>query len=272
MSRSVSAILTSAVLLSQPAVASAATPLEPTGTWSVNNGETLCIASRSYGSSADPLSLSIVPSANGQSYEILVGSKYKASEPATEEQGAVDFGSGPIAAWALFYQTANRTSDVHDFRVSAAEMDRAKTASAMTLHIQSSSDFTFELDSMPEVLGELKSCTANLERHWNIGGEMIGLFSRPPRADLRDAFSPEDYPFDALRRGQTGKGQYLLLVDEDGKVAGCQVLLATGVPVLDVMACLVIQSKARFTPALDRTGKPVRSTYVTPPISWQLGG
>ena len=44
-----------------------------------------------------------------------------------------------------------------------------------------------------------------------------------------------------------------------------------GLPVLDAMGCQVIRERAKFTPALDRGGKPIRSTYVTPPIRWRMG-
>jgi len=54
-------------------------------------------------------------------------------------------------------------------------------------------------------------------------------------------------------------------------VAGCHLLLASGVPVLDAMGCVVIQERARFQPALDSSGKPVRSTFITPKIRWRIG-
>ena len=265
----VSVALTSALLLLQPAIASAAAPLQPISKWNISEGDTLCIASRSYGSPAGPVSLSIVPSPNGQSYELLVGSKYTSGERATEEEGSVDFGSGPIKAWALFYQTVNRTSDVHDFRIPAPEMNQATSAPSMSLHIAGSSDFTFALDSMTDVLDHLLACRAELNRRWNIDGKNAEI-STPARGDLRSVFSAEDYPLQALEGGLEGKGQYLLLIDQRGKVAGCDVLQPTGVPVLDVTACAVIENKAKFTPALDGSGKPVRDTIVTPPINWSI--
>lgn len=271
MFRSVSVILTSALVLSQPAPAfAAAAPLQPVSKWNVSNGDTLCIASRGYGSPAGPVSLSIVPSPNGQTYELLVGSKYTARGRAIEEQGSVNFGKGPIDAWALFYQTANRGSDVHDFRIPAAEMTQAASAPTMSLHISGSSDFTFALDSMTQVLDGLKKCSVDLERNWNMDRQQWSKFSSRAHADFKNLFNPEDYPLQAIWKEQGGTGQYLLLVDEHGKVDGCQVLQPTGVPVLDVTVCAVIQNKAKFTPALDENGKPVRSVVVTPTINWRI--
>jgi periplasmic protein TonB len=60
----------------------------------------------------------------------------------------------------------------------------------------------------------------------------------------------------------------ILLINEAGKVAGCDVLTPSGIPALDIMGCQVIRSRAKFTPAVDANGKPVRSTVVTPPIVW----
>jgi len=267
--RTLCVILTSASLLQLPGPASAG-PLKPVSSWDLDYGETQCLASRKYGSADDPVTLGFRQSPNGNSYEIFVARRYRVSEPATEEQGTVDFGNGPINAWVLFYQTSNKQFDVHQFRISAADMARARSATDIALHVSGSSDLAFELASMPQLLDGLQACTTDLERYWNMDGKKGREFSRLSRGDVRSVFSADDYPSEAISRGQEGKGQYLLLVDQKGKVAGCQVLTATGVPILDAMACAVIQTRARFTPALDMSGKPVRSAVVTPPINWQL--
>jgi TonB family protein len=241
-------------------------------TWDLDYGKTQCIASRKYGNAADPVTLAIRPSPNGDTYEILIGQKYRASEPITEEDATVDFGNGAIKALALFYQTPGKVFDVHQFRISAADMAQARSAKGVTLHIAGSADFAFELALMPQLLDGLQACTADLQRYWNADGDKNGSIAKPARGDVRSIFSSDDYPGLALSRGQEGAGQYMLLIDETGKVAGCQVLLATGVPVLDVMACNVIQKRAKFTPARDSKGEPVRDTVVTPKIVWQLGG
>ncbi len=71
---------------------------------------------------------------------------------------------------------------------------------------------------------------------------------------------------------QEGSAQFLLLINEKGSVAGCQVLKPSGVPVFDALGCQVITKRAKFTPALDAAGKPMRSSVTTPEIVWRLGG
>jgi TonB family protein len=271
MFRRVSVALLSIILCATTGAAETK-PLQSAGAWKIDYGTTQCVASRQYGTSGDPLTLAIRESPNGETYEILLGWKYRVGEPLTEENSTVDFGKGPISALALFYQVAGKTLDVHSFRISAADMAQARSASTVTLHITGSADLTFALASMPQLLDGLQACTASLKRYWNMDGEKDGRISQAARGDLRTIFNPEDYPRLALRRGQQGAGQYLLLIDQSGKVAGCQVLLATGAPVLDTMACTIIEKRAKFTAARDQSGKPVRSTVVTPKIVWSLAG
>jgi len=270
MSRFLCVALTAAAIFLSgvPAIAE---PLQPiTSKWNYNFGTTQCIASRTYGNPANPVTLLIVPSLNGQTYQLLVARKFGVSELATEEDGTIDFGDGPIKAWVLFYQTSDRSADVHQFRIAAAEMARARSATRVALRIGGSSDFTFELAEMPQVVDGLRACTADLQHYWNMSAEVNRTFSKPPHGDLRSVFADVNYPPVAYRRWEQGKGDYLLLIDETGKVAGCDVLTPTGVPILDAAACAIIQEKAKFAPALDKSGKRVRSTVVTPPIAFKL--
>lgn len=270
MLRHLCAALASAAAILSGAPAKAE-PLQPTtAKWNFNFGTTQCIASRSYANGAEPLTLLIVPSLNGATYRILVAGKYHVSELASEEAGTVDFGDGPIKTSVLFYQTPDRSADVHQFRISAAEIARGRSASDLTLHMATSSDLTFAVSGMGGVLDALQDCTAKLQIYWNMGADESGRFSKPARGDLRSVFAKINYPPVAYRHWEEGKGDYLLLIDQTGKVAGCDVLTPTGVPILDAAACATIQDKAKFTPALDEAGKPVRSAVVTPSINFSL--
>ena len=269
--RTLCAIFASASLLSLPASASAK-PLQPVSPWDLDYGQTQCIASRNYGDAAKPTTLAIRQSPNGETYEIVVLRPGPSPEFAEELKGAVDFGHGPLEAWLLHFGPQKTKADLYQFRISAADMAQARSADKITLRIPGTPEMSFALASMPQLLDGLEACTADLKRYWNMGGEKSGLIAKPARGDLRDLFNSSDYPDAAIAQDQEGDAQYLLLVDEKGKVAGCQVLLASGVPMLDAMGCAVIQERGGFTPALDKSGKPVRSTVVTPKVRWRLSG
>lgn len=268
--RTLCATLASASLLSLPGPA-AAKPLQAVGPWDLDYGQTQCIASRNYGDAAKPTTLAFRQSPNGETYEIVMVRQSPPPEYAEELQGSIDFGHGPVRAWLLHYRPTGGQLNVYQFRIPAADMAQARLADTVELTVPGMPQTGFALASMPQLLSGLDACTADLKRYWNMDGEKDGLIVKAARGDLRDLFSSADYPSEAVHQGQEGAAQYLLLVDEKGKVAGCQVLVASGVPVLDAMGCAVIQERGSFTPARDRNGKPVRSTVVTPKVKWQLG-
>lgn len=238
--------------------------------WDLDYGLTQCIALRQYGDAAKPVNFAIVPAPNGETYELLIARKRGGPAAPQEFQGSVDFGSGPINAWLLEYPTKDGKLMVDQFRIGAAQMAQARSANRVTVHTQGEPDVSFELDHIPALLDGLQTCTSDLQDFWNMGGEKNGRIATVSRGDVRTVFSANDYPSQALSYRQQGDSQFLLLIDEKGKVAGCHVLLASGVPLLDAMGCAVIQERARFDPALDSTGKAVRSTFVTPKVRWKL--
>lgn len=248
----------------------AGNPLTPTANWVVDYRNDQCLASRVYGSPQSPLSLGIRPAINGETYLLIVARKHYGPQPAEELQGTVDFGNGRIKSWLLEYEAKTSRMDLYQFRISAGEMDQAKTASHLKLSPPNAPDIDVKLELMPQLIKALEDCTANLKDYWNSDGEKNGRIAKSAKGDLRKLFSSDDYPNEAFVRGQAGRSQLVLLIDESGKVAGCDVLSPSGVPVLDIMGCQVIRNRARFTPALDANGKPVRSTVVTPPIVWSM--
>jgi hypothetical protein len=248
----------------------AADVLHPIQNWVLDYREEQCVAYRDYGAPDKPITLGIRPAPNGETYELLVSRPRSGPDFATEQKGSVDFGRGPIGAWLLNYGGKHSKSDIYQFRISAAGMEQARTAKTVTLRPASAPDFKFELRSMPQLLKGLQDCTADLKRYWNMGGEKDGRIAKLSKGNVRALFSSDDYPQEAVQRNQAGDSQFLLLVDEKGAVAGCHVLKASGVPILDAMGCQVIRQRAKFTPAYDAQGKPVRSTLVTPKVVWRM--
>lgn len=204
--------------------------------------------------------LAIRPSPNAETYEILVARQSRAPAYAEELQGSVDFGRGPIKAWLLRYGSSAKKLDIYQFRIRASEMAQARPARSVTLRIDGAPDFAFTLEAIPALLSGLEACTADLKNYWNMDGEKDGRIAKPAKGDVRGVFTANDYPAEAQNRSQEGKAQFLLLIDAKGKVAGCQVLLASGVPALDAMGCSVIQQRAKFKPAVDPKSARIRST------------
>ena len=76
-----------------------------------------------------------------------------------------------------------------------------------------------------------------------------------------DIRSTRDYPR-AGQQERVGKRVVILLaVGADGRVSGCKIWRASGVPEADVVTCKLASERFRFRPATDADGRPVASTY-----------
>jgi TonB family protein len=240
--------------------------LQPHGKWVLDYAETQCMASRTYGDPADQVTFGISPSPYVDTYKLLVARHRAGPEKALELKGSVDFGNGPIDSWLLHYGNREERHDLYQFRITAAEMAQADAASRVTLRSKGGPDVSLVLEDMKPLITGLEACAADLRNHWNADNKVAS----PARGDIRSVFSSSDYPSEAYNRNQEGAAQFILLVDEAGKVAGCDVVEASGVPALDAMGCQVIRQRVQFKPARDSKGKPVRDTVVTPKVVWRL--
>jgi TonB family protein len=90
-----------------------------------------------------------------------------------------------------------------------------------------------------------------------------------PLSNTGNWITPDDYPHEALVAKQAGTVGFRLDVGVSGSVSSCTVTLSSGLPVLDKAACDLLTARGRFTPALDKRGKPTAGTYSSS-VRWQI--
>ena len=93
--------------------------------------------------------------------------------------------------------------------------------------------------------------------------------SPQPRRPAQVLVTAEDYPASARARGAQGVVAFVLTVGVDGRVADCTVTRSSGAAPLDFATCRLMRSRARFTPAMDRTGNPAVAT-IAQQVEWKL--
>jgi hypothetical protein len=253
-------------------IAASAPPqlLQPVDKWQLDFGDTQCTAARSYGDAASAVALVIIPSLNGAYYKVMVSVPRAGPPYAKESRGTVDFGRGPIASELLYFGKSGVKQSVYQLMLTAADMAQAEAATAVTVTV-GRANFGFSLSDVPALLAGLRSCNADLNQYWNIGGKTGTITAGAPIADIRTLLTAKDYPTEAQWLKPRSSSQYQLLIDEKGAVAGCDVLSPSGAQVLDSTACQVIAGRTKFRPATDSSGKAVRSAWTTPPLVWTSG-
>jgi protein TonB len=91
----------------------------------------------------------------------------------------------------------------------------------------------------------------------------------PPRQNLQRLLDSTDYPKSALYQGEQGSVYFQVLVNPDGRVDTCTVLLSSGYKDLDDATCRLVTARARFSPPHGENGRAIYGTY-RQVISWRL--
>jgi protein TonB len=103
-----------------------------------------------------------------------------------------------------------------------------------------------------------------------LGGNGNGAGDGEPVVGPRQTgggMSYRDLPDGILQLGQEATVDVLFAVNPDGRASDCRAEHSSGYPVLDNLACRLIEQRFRFKPARDRFGRPVRS-WVAESHSW----
>lgn len=89
------------------------------------------------------------------------------------------------------------------------------------------------------------------------------------KGSLVGLFSSDDYPDEALAKGETGTVSVLLTIGIDGRISDCRLRLSSLSPSLDAATCRILTERARFEPAINPAGRPVTDHY-SQHITWKI--
>jgi TonB family protein len=247
-------------------------PLQPKKPWVVDYAETFCAAWREYGDSNAPLQLIFRPAPSGNLLQIIVIRK---SSNATAEHVpvTVGFAGRTVKTTALVYSNPKSGMKIALTSLGPETATDIAGAATITLRGPRGIDWTFAVPGMGKAMAALAPCNADLRAHWHIDGKAAEAIATPakPTASLASWVSWTDYPSQALREEDTGKARVVLLIDEQGKVSDCLLEETSGNASLDAMTCIALKERGKFHPALDASGKPLKSVY-SQTISWRISG
>ncbi len=73
-------------------------------------------------------------------------------------------------------------------------------------------------------------------------------------------FTTDDYPAEAMQKGEQGVVTVRVGVASDGRVSSCTVTRTSKSPALDARTCAIITERAHYSPAHDRRGRAMASS------------
>lgn len=257
------ATLAGLAMIIQPSSAAAFDePRAPTGKWTVDFGESQCVAILPYedGGSEEHLAIKPVPTGTHVTFAMIVdGSKRSArvSDYSLQINGVEQ------PSQLLHYGT-DAKKKVYRYLINSPVRELA-AIERLTLEVPGK-DYDLVVPQMEGIAQVLDACMDDLRDHWNIDN---GKIETGPRGNLNGLIGPDDYPADAWKEKESGIVRVFLLVDEAGDVADCTVSAYVGNFSLANQTCALLSSRAKFNPAVDSEGNVIRG-FRTQRFRWYM--
>lgn len=249
-----------------------AAPRAPTGKWVVDFAEHQCVASREYGTADKPLALVFKQPLAGDIMQIGVIYKGRAGKFAEQVDGRLRVDELPaIRSSMIKFGVKERGELVITTNLPLGQFATVRQGQSLNFAAPPSLNETFQLSSVEPLMKVMDSCVADLRRVWNDGSTNPGRLQRGAVGTLQGMFKAEDYPEIAVFQTKGGSVTFVVLVNEQGRVADCTVVQTSGVAALDAQSCAIVVERARFQPATGADGKPAKSIF-RQRVTWQITG
>lgn len=95
------------------------------------------------------------------------------------------------------------------------------------------------------------------------------MATAPVPIDFQNLMTGDDYPPDALIKGDEGVVRFAVTISAEGAPTSCAVAQSSGFEFLDATTCSLVMARAQFKPARDEKGAPIVAVYRNN-LRWQL--
>lgn len=257
--------------------------LEPSSPWNVDFGEDKCRLARTFGGEGNRHVLFFEQGGPASYFGFTVAGpqlerfrsariairfgEHPVIEVGQHFTGTVEsFGPALIYSGMVFVRDGAQNTGFGQRLCSLPEIDLVQAAKVTKISIRKSKrEVIFNTGKLTEPVNVLNQCAQCLLNSWGLDLERHRTVKRIPiwinEYTVARAIQAS-YPESALSKGEQAIIRMRVIVDENGKVAECKLIETTLAKSLDSPACTAMR-RARFEPALDRNGQPMRSYYMT---------
>lgn len=124
---------------------------------------------------------------------------------------------------------------------------------------------TFKLGKMTDALKGLDKCLDDLVGEWGLDAAAVRTqrCAPIPIGNVGGWVKSGDYPAEMLSTWNIGEVAFRLIIDSEGKPESCTVQQMIGNDAFKKAACENLLKRARFEPAIDAEGKPMRDAWLS---------
>ena len=251
------------------AAVTTAAPLAPTGKWGIDYAEDMCVLSRSYGEGTNRIAVALRPYPMGTETEVVLitpGSGYSVST------GRAELTLLPTARTVqgtyVRYPVPKRSGRLARLTLGQDALKGIETSDAVVIRLGPKETYTLAIPGITAGMGALETCQADLLKTWGLDPAERAQVVTAPTGNPGALFGADSYPAEALQAGEQGRAIAIAVIDPKGAVATCTIAATSGSLILDGATCRALK-RGRFSPGLDKDGKPITAHLIVP-VRWSL--
>jgi hypothetical protein len=227
----------------------AAIQIEPAGPWSIDYGDFQCRLLREFqaGGRRTIVSLELEPVTATAWLKVAIQDK----AVHRNDGKAVMLVDGEPVPGDLHYNIfAAKGFVMREFMLDLDRHRLGAIRSRLRLWTPGHGDIELRLGEFPAAWKALQACMADLNSELGIDTAQVAAMATAPQGSVFDFI---DYSY-----RQESEFAFLYWVNAQGQVDDCRLLLPSGIPQLDKSLCANLKAKARFQPARNARGEPIR--------------
>lgn len=244
--------------------------LTPSGKWAVEYGKDMCALNRAFGTGADAMVLAIKPAPNTDQARILVLRKGRSTNIRTGKAG-IRFSDGTVPSYAMA-----SSGWVKGMILTAVDLPRSSLApliagGKVSIRFGPGLNHEFAPTGMLAAMQALEKCERDLLKGWGMSEAAQDAIVEMPKGEYERLFKDDDYPDKLVEKGVQGSVGALLTIDANGAVTACRAIESSRTVELDELTCTIFRKRAKYVPAIDKSGKAVPAmTYFR--VNWMIDG